>query len=219
MAKTPAGDPVGARKDLRPRRAYGLTDELRHELALPLGPVYTTAMLPTALRDATMAVAIGDVVSLTLLELGLAPRIFACDFKTQRGTAVVREHHPVLDSGTSMPKTETTAPSGGFVPPPAMHYRTQLTRWGTEVIQARNPAGSITREAWDAVRKAFASKTPGPVRLEIDGEEDLLGIPAILEAPDGTAVLYGLPGQGVVVVKVDAAMRKRAEDIVARMTS
>lgn len=186
--------------DLRPRREYVLPDALRAELAEPLGPVVTTEGLAAAVKGANPLVAIGDVVSLTLLELGIAPRFFACDYRTQRG----------------LPPAATTGPKP-YVPPPAHHYRTMLMQWGTKELRAPNPAGLVTREAWDAVARAFTEPGPDPVRLVIEGEEDLLGLPAIVLAPDGAVVLYGSPGRGVVVVRVDQAARDKAASILMRM--
>jgi len=94
-------------------------------------------------------------------------------------------------------------------------YELELGTWGDVAFRVRNPAASITREAWDAIRLGLTHK-PGPVRIVAEGEEDLLGIPCFLEAPDGAVVLYGMPGKGVVVVKVDAALRQRVADVLAR---
>jgi uncharacterized protein (UPF0218 family) len=96
-------------------------------------------------------------------------------------------------------------------------YEVELGTWGTVAFRVRNPAASITREAWDAVRLGL-QHTPGPVRIVVEGEEDLLGIPCFLEAPDGAVVLYGMPGKGVVVVTVDAELRRRVSEVLARFT-
>lgn len=94
-------------------------------------------------------------------------------------------------------------------------YELELGTWGDVAFRVRNPAASITREAWDAVRLGL-QHTPGPVRIVVEGEEDLLGIPCFLEAPDGATVLYGMPGKGVVVVTVDADLRKRVLEVLAK---
>lgn len=94
-------------------------------------------------------------------------------------------------------------------------YEQELGSWGEMAFRVRNPAATITREAWDAVRLGL-QHDEGPVRIVVEGEEDLLGIPCFLEAPDGAIVLYGMPGKGVVVVKVDAALKRRVADVLAR---
>lgn len=81
------------------------------------------------------------------------------------------------------------------------------------ILRAKNPAGTITREATEAVRGAFAGAKP--VRVLIEGEEDLLAIPAIDAAPEGSVLYYGQPGKGVVRVSVDG----RAKSSVRRSLS
>ena len=95
-------------------------------------------------------------------------------------------------------------------------WKTELGTWGRMGLSARNPAGTITRAAWDAVRRGLWL-TESPVRIAIEGEEDLLGIPCFLEAPDGAKVVYGMPGQGAVVVTVDAAVRAKVTALLERM--
>jgi uncharacterized protein (UPF0218 family) len=81
------------------------------------------------------------------------------------------------------------------------------------LIRASNPAGVITRDAATAVREAI--KGEKPARVQIDGEEDLLVIPAVDAAPIGAVVYYGQPGVGVVSIAVD----ERAKASVARVLS
>ncbi len=83
-------------------------------------------------------------------------------------------------------------------------------------LKARNPAGRITRAARNAVRRAFAGEKP--VMVLIDGEEDLLTIPAVIEAPLGAVVFYGQPTKGVVAVQVDERSKASARDILRRMS-
>lgn len=86
---------------------------------------------------------------------------------------------------------------------------------GTKVLTARNPAATLTRELWAALDEAF--KSGERVRVEVLGEEDLAALAAIVLAPEGTAVLYGQPGEGVVVVAVDAAAKAKVRDLLSRM--
>ncbi len=84
-------------------------------------------------------------------------------------------------------------------------------------IKARNPAGRITKAALSAMRRAFAGEKP--VMVLIDGEEDLLTIPAVIEAPAGAVVFYGQPLEGVVAVLVDEKTRASARDVLMRMSA
>ena len=65
------------------------------------------------------------------------------------------------------------------------------------VIKVRNPRGKICLEAVEGIKKAFGEGK----WVKVEGEEDLLAIPALLLAPDGHYVLYGQPGAGVVLLE------------------
>jgi GTP-dependent dephospho-CoA kinase len=93
--------------------------------------------------------------------------------------------------------------------------RAILTKYGRTVLRARNPAATVTAELYLAVVQAL--RLAGPVRLEVEGEEDLAGLPVFAEAPDGTVVFYGMPKRGVAVVRVDDAMRAKARGLLDRM--
>ncbi|MHB1261760.1 MAG: GTP-dependent dephospho-CoA kinase family protein [Thermoplasmatota archaeon] len=182
--------------DLRPPRRYVLPEGLRRELGAAFGPIVQSSELVAALEGADIVLAVGDVVSLTLKTLGVTPRLFVCDYQTQRG----------LGSGVHRDAAnEKTL------------YELELGNWGELAFRVRNPPTTITREAWDAIRLGL-QHDEGPVRVVVEGEEDLLGIPCFLEAPNGSVVLYGMPNQGVVVVRVDAAFKKRVADLLGKFT-
>ena len=52
----------------------------------------------------------------------------------------------------------------------------------------------------------------------IEGEEDLLTIPAVMEAPLGAVVFYGQPLEGVVAVRVDEESKAGARAILKGMS-
>ena len=79
--------------------------------------------------------------------------------------------------------------------------------------RVKNPAGVITMQAWQAVKKALTQRQ---ATIFVEGEEDLLVLPTVVESPDNTYVLYGQPSRGIVVVK--ATPVKKAE-IVALLSS
>jgi len=83
-------------------------------------------------------------------------------------------------------------------------------------LKAKNPAGRITRAALVAMKKAFAGELPAMVL--IDGEEDLLTIPAVIEAPLRAVVFYGQPLEGVVAVEVDEKSKAKAREILSQMS-
>ena len=193
-----------AAADLRPPRRYVLPDGLRRELGAAFGPIVQSGELVAALGDADVVLAVGDVVSLTLKMLGVKPQLFVCDYQTQRGLPSGRGPGAVAAAAKDAANEKTL-------------YEIELGSWGELAFRVRNPAASITREAWDAIRLGL-QHDEGPVRVVVEGEEDLLGIPCFLEAPVGAVVLYGMPNQGVVVVRVDAAFKAKVAALLARFT-
>lgn len=97
-------------------------------------------------------------------------------------------------------------------------FRERLRRMEGEWVHVRNPPAMITRELWEALRKAIAGIKAGKkVLMEVEGEEDLAAIPAIIMAPEGARVLYGMPDRGIVVVTVDPEARGRARALLETM--
>lgn len=81
-------------------------------------------------------------------------------------------------------------------------------------VRVENPAGRLTDGLRQAVRRAVYDVR---TRIFVYGEEDLAVLAVAEAAPTGTAILYGQPNEGVVVVRVDDALRKRVADILGRM--
>ena len=81
--------------------------------------------------------------------------------------------------------------------------------------KVKNPAGVVTKEAWDAIREALKDRE---ALILVDGEEDLLAIPAVLESPDNALVVYGQPSEGLVVVTSSVEKKSEVRKIVNRMT-
>ena len=67
-----------------------------------------------------------------------------------------------------------------------------------------NPAATISKAAWDSIQAALQAKKAS---IYVNGEEDLLAIPAAMHAPDGSAVIYGLPDRGIVLILVERNIR------------
>ncbi|MEM3617316.1 MAG: DUF359 domain-containing protein [Candidatus Bathyarchaeia archaeon] len=79
----------------------------------------------------------------------------------------------------------------------------------TEVEKrVKNPPGTITFEALNAIKQAL--KANRKTKIVVEGEEDLLALCAILYAPENSFVVYGQPGEGIVVVK---ATRQKKEEV------
>ena len=67
-------------------------------------------------------------------------------------------------------------------------------------LSCRNPPGEITEESVQVIQKAFSCEPP--VRITVDGEEDLLVIPVCIHAPENSIVMYGQPNEGLVIVTI-----------------
>lgn len=81
--------------------------------------------------------------------------------------------------------------------------------------EANNPAATLSESMLRTLREALEAAEP--TVIDVDGEEDLVTLPAIAIAPDGASVVYGQPGEGMVHVRVDSEVRKRARGLLNRM--
>ncbi|MGB6531565.1 MAG: GTP-dependent dephospho-CoA kinase family protein [Candidatus Nitrosopolaris sp.] len=80
-------------------------------------------------------------------------------------------------------------------------------------LKCSNPAGTISKGAVQVLRDALRNSNTNPVRVIVDGEEDLLTLPILVLVPLGSVVLYGQPFKGIVIVNVDSKTRKTAKDL------
>lgn len=78
-----------------------------------------------------------------------------------------------------------------------------------------NPAAEITSQSIDVIKQAFT--LPSPVRIVVNGEEDLLVIPVCVHAPDNSIVLYGQPNEGLVVVEITPEIRNKTQSLLDLM--
>lgn len=86
---------------------------------------------------------------------------------------------------------------------------------GYRVVYVNNPAGCITPEAAEAVLNAVENRSGA---ILVEGEEDLLALPAVWALPSGGVVVYGQPGEGYVVVKGCEEARRRVVEVVEAAT-
>lgn len=84
----------------------------------------------------------------------------------------------------------------------------------TDLI-CNNPAAEITEESISVIKKAFSS--PTPVRLVVNGEEDLLVLPVCIHAPENSVVMYGQPNEGLVIVEITSEIRNKAQRLLDLM--
>jgi uncharacterized protein (UPF0218 family) len=91
--------------------------------------------------------------------------------------------------------------------PPKLHNATELT--------VDNPAAEITSQSIAIIKKAFTLQSP--VRLFVNGEEDLLVLPVCIHAPENSVVLYGQPNQGLVIVRITPEIRNKVQTLLDLM--
>ena len=91
--------------------------------------------------------------------------------------------------------------------PPKLANATELT--------VNNPAAEITTQSIELIKKAFAMEPP--VRITVNGEEDLLVLPACIYAPENAVVLYGQPNEGLVIAKITPEIRNKTQALLDLM--
>jgi len=128
-------------------------------------------------------ITVGDVVTITLLQMGMAPDVAVFDYKTQRSEEY--------------------------------SSKARIAKMEGRLVRVENPAGRITKAMWQAVKEAV--RAGDTVKVEVAGEEDLAALTAIIYAPEGAQVIYGIPNKGLMVVGVDKDTRAMASAAVRRM--
>ncbi len=93
--------------------------------------------------------------------------------------------------------------------------RETLDGVGAARVRVENAPATLSRDLLSALADALAA--PDPTVIEVDGEEDLATLPAIVAASEGASVVYGQPGEGMVHVLVGAETRETAADLLGRM--
>ena len=78
-----------------------------------------------------------------------------------------------------------------------------------------NPAAVLYPESWSAIDTAIHDGKKSLVYVE--GEEDLMGFPAVLLAEEGSVMLYGQPDVGIIWVPVNTENKTLARDLLNAM--
>ncbi len=91
--------------------------------------------------------------------------------------------------------------------PPKLANATELT--------VDNPAAEISPQSIEIIKQAFAMQPP--VRISVNGEEDLLVIPVCIYAPKNAIVMYGQPNEGLVIVKITPEIRNKTQKLLDSM--
>ena len=99
--------------------------------------------------------------------------------------------------------------------PAPVHVRTSLERDSYKTIKVTNPPATLNIELIELIKDSFAGKER--IKIVVDGEEDLATLPAILYAPIGSAIVYGQPNEGSVLVKVTSEKKEQVKYLMERM--
>ena len=153
---------------------YKITERLREELKKPIGKIFE--------GDNTFATK--NVISYIEKE-GIDDIVCVGD----------QVSHDIIKSGY---KPKNIIIDGRVMREPIDYEQTLLDLYSNK-FTLNNPAGLISKEAWRVLSNALKKESA----VFVEGEDDLLVFPATLHAEDNTAVIYGQPGRGKVLVKVD----------------
>ena len=82
-------------------------------------------------------------------------------------------------------------------------------------LKIDNPAAGITLQSIKIIKKAF--EMTAPIRLTVNGEEDLLVLPVCIHAPKNSVVLYGQPNKGLVLVEITTEIRNKVQTLLDMM--
>ncbi len=96
-----------------------------------------------------------------------------------------------------------------------MRKKFQPVVYTAKAVTVKNPQGTVTQEAIDAIKEALKSQEH--IHIIVDGEEDLLTLVAVLYAPENSVVIYGQPYEGIVVVKVTPEKKAEASEFLKAM--
>ncbi len=171
-------------------KIYCLPDELRAELRKLHGELYRGDGAETAMqiiRDLNKPTKIISVGDIVTFNLLNAGLVPNISFVDDRTKRGPASDHVML--GTKHPRFQT--------------------------ITVENPPGTITEALLHEVSRAMGSENP--VRIFVRGEEDLAALPAIAMAPLSSVVIYGLPEEGAVLVRVTEQKKKEIQSFLGRM--
>ncbi len=156
---------------------------MRKQLATGLGRMVDVKDLRAELRDCRFLMAVGDMVSFTLLDNGFRPDLVIYDLMTERRAY------------TSL--------------------TTKLDKMEGVDAKVANPAGQITAELVREI--ALALERNVPTKLLVEGEEDLAALACVAMAPHGSCLIYGVPGKGMALLRVDEDAACQARSMIYSM--
>lgn len=76
-------------------------------------------------------------------------------------------------------------------------------------LKCKNERGTIQSQVWPKIKRAIKENK----NLFVEGEEDLLVIPAVLLAPKNSLVVYGFPKKGICAIEVTEKTKKKMKNL------
>lgn len=93
---------------------------------------------------------------------------------------------------------------------------TKEIKYNAILLNAKNPAGTITNDLWETINYAISSiknNSKNNYLIVVKGEEDLAVLPCIIMAPKNTVIMYGQPNEGLVVLNAET-VKEKAEKLI-----
>lgn len=153
---------------------YKITERLREELKKPIGKIF----------EGDNAFATENIISY---------------IKKEKIDSVIcvgdQVSHDLINSGY---KPKNIIIDGRVMRKPITYKQALLNRYPNR-FNLNNPPGTIAKEVWKTLKDALDQESA----ISVKGEDDLLVFPATLQAENNTAVIYGQPHRGKVLVEVD----------------
>ena len=100
---------------------------------------------------------------------------------------------------------------------PDASWMEALAGVGEVMVFVRNEPATITSDLYNAIISSWTSRST--IKMVVDGEEDLAALPAILHAPEGATVIYGIPDTGLCLIHVDEGARGVVVDALERFSA
>lgn len=79
-------------------------------------------------------------------------------------------------------------------------------------LSCSNPAGTIQAGVWPIIKQAIKENK----NVFVEGEEDLLVVPAVLLSEENNAVVYGFPDKGVCLIPVHSEIKRTFKELLKK---
>ena len=83
--------------------------------------------------------------------------------------------------------------------------------------QLKTPLGNLVSDNDPNKENIIKKISAESILITVDGEEDLLVIPACIFAPENSVVMYGQPNEGLVIVTITPELRAKVQKILDAM--